>query len=173
MGMSDAEAQILIRADAQYHINKDWGGGSYGGGLMYAIVIAPSGSVYQTRDLDAVLWHCGDAGGNQSSTPILVLCGPNSPPTDAQLDSLDEVLLGQTVYPHSYWSPTACPGNELRLWLEYGGDEMTPEEFERRFLEMTTKHIAPTLDEMKKTYDPIAQKYPRHTHDTTVPKPQI
>ena len=170
--MSDAEAQLLIQSDAQYHINKDWGNGAHGGGLMYAIVIAPSGSVYQTRDLDAVLWHAGDPGANRDSTPVLVLCGPNTPPTMAQLRSLEQVLLGQTVYPHSYWSSTSCPGDELRQWLEYGGgddmDYVTKEEFDAY-----KEDVRATLDAMKAIYNPMAAAYPKHQHDTTAPKPQL
>ena len=30
-----------------------------------------------------------------------------------------------------------------------------------------------TLDAMKRAYDPIAAQYPKHSHDTSVPKPQL
>ena len=183
--MSDAEAQLLIQANAIFHIHKDWRSKDEiaadpshpvnGGGLMYAIAIAPSGSTYQTRDLDAILWHSDAANGNRNTTPVLVLCGPNTPPTTAQYRSLDEILLGQTAYPHSYWSPTECPGDALRYWLEYGGeeDEMTKEEREAEFLEFTAKHIAPTIEAMKQSYDPVAAKYPIHSHDTYPPTPIV
>ena len=53
------------------------------------------------------------------------------------------------------------------------GDEMTPEEFERLFLENLAKHITPTVDAMKAAYDPVAAEFPRHTHDTSVPSPNL
>lgn len=178
--MSDAEAQLLIQANAIYHINKDWNddfpGQQGGGGLMYAIVIAPSGTAYQTRDLDSVLWHAGNYIGNRDTVAVLVLAGPNTPPTKAQYRTLGEVLEGKIVYPHSYWSSTACPGDPLRYWLEYGDEEveeMTKEERELEFLEFLSKHVSPTINAMKSAYDPIAAQYPKHDHKTYSPSPQV
>ena len=122
--LSEADTQLLIKADAEYHIAKDWSeapGVQGGSGVMYHYMISPGGVVYITRDEADVLWHCG-ASGNYTSRAVNVLCGPDDLPTKAQLRSLDGLISG-TVYPHSWWSQTACPGNPLRYWLEYGDPE--------------------------------------------------
>ena len=166
--MSDAEAQVLIESDALFHIRKEWAPGVYGGGLMYAIVIAPSGTTYQTRDLDAVLWHAGDAQGNSDTTPVLVLAGPNTPPTPAQYRSLGSVLMGQTTYPHSYWSATSCPGDALRQWLEYGTpeDDMDEETVKRLVREVLTEDGYPNFVTDVGTR---LAKDAHHTHETGEP----
>lgn len=171
--MSDAEAQLLILSNAIFHINKDWNeeveGAQHGGGIMYAIVIAPSGTVYQTRDLDEILWHSGSFLGNQDTTPVMVLAGPNTPPTKAQYRSLREVLMHQIAYPHSYWSATQCPGDAIRYWMEYGDEEDDMEYVSRQEFEEYKQALEKQLKEQYVTKEGHA----KHDHKTYPPTPQI
>lgn len=70
---------------------------------------------------------------------------------------------------HSELSPgnRSDPGVENRQRIEALLEEpMTPEEREAEFIALTRKHITPTLDAMKKTYDKVATDFPAHTHGT-------
>jgi hypothetical protein len=104
-------------ADAQYHIDKNWGTASspaYGDGIMYHRLYAPDGTVFQTRDDDAVLWHC-NSSGNTTSFAWQVMTGQGQTATTAQLDSLarDLVDSGLERKGHRDWSSTQCPGDQL------------------------------------------------------------
>jgi hypothetical protein len=108
--------QVAI-ADAQFHISKNWGSAAdpaYGDGIMYHRLYAPDGQVFQTRDDDAVLWHCGSAG-NATSWAWQVMTGTGQTATTAQLESLKRGLLavGLERRGHRDWSPTQCPGDQL------------------------------------------------------------
>ena len=117
--LTDEEAISLVWIDAYEHIRRDWSaeaGQQGGSGVMYVSMIAPSGTLLICRDEDEVLWHCGDPEGNRSSAPVQVICGPNTPPTPAQLATLGQVLATRptfTAFPHKWWSPTQCPGMRL------------------------------------------------------------
>lgn len=147
--LSDADAQLLIGADAREHIDRDWNdeypGTQGGGGVMYAYMIAPSGTVYQTRDEDSWLWHCGNEVGNKASVAIQVMCGPDTPPTPSQLDSLARLIATEPtwpVYPHKKWSPTQCPGSVLAAWTENPQEvDVTQDEFNRMADEWWKNHL--------------------------------
>jgi len=128
--MTDADAKQLVMSDALEHIHRDWSreipGVQGGGGVMYHLMIAPSGTVFQCRDLGDYLWHCGNEYGNIHSIAVQVMCGPTTPPTDAQFTSLDKLLDElmlkdprlRAIYPHQFWSPTSCPGHVLVTYVE-------------------------------------------------------
>lgn len=94
--------------------------------LMYHFVVFSDGSLWQTRDLDLIAWHCAHPYGNEHSIAIHLPIGGNQQPTAAQLASLSALLdaLGRdynfprsAVRGHQEWSATACPGVPLMGWL--------------------------------------------------------
>jgi hypothetical protein len=110
--------QQVVR-DAVYHTYRDWGGGSRGDGLMYHVAIGPNGELWQCRDLDAVLWHCGSWPENETYLSVLVPIGGEQRATPAQLNALrlfvsrfcDELGIPRSrVVGHKELSPTSCPG---------------------------------------------------------------
>lgn len=131
---TDADPLSVIKADAAFHINKDWGGIN-GDGIMYHFLIAPDGEIFQTRDEDAVLFHCGNATGNVRSYAVQVMVGEGQAVTTEQYLSLEFLILHlglDDVKPHRAWSVTQCPGAELTNWVLRRGweDAMTPEQFQ-------------------------------------------
>jgi hypothetical protein len=115
---SQAAWQQVVR-DAAYHVSRDWGGGARGDGLMYHVSVGPAGELWQCRDLDAVLWHCGSWPENASYLSVLVPIGGEQRATPAQLAALRTFVsnfaaaLGipkARVVGHQELSPTSCPG---------------------------------------------------------------
>lgn len=114
---SDEDMRQYLFQIAFQHLEKDWGGGSRGGGIMYHEAIAPSGTVFLTRNDPDVLWHAGAHEGNLSSRAILVMCSVQVQPNDTQIRVLrrrhrdfGHIWWGG----HYVWSPTACPGPRLK-----------------------------------------------------------
>jgi len=110
--------QQVVR-NAAYHTYRDWGGGARGDGLMYHVAIGPNGEMWQCRDLDAVLWHCGSWPENETYLSVLVPIGGEQRATPAQLNALrlfvsrfcDELGIPRSrVVGHKELSPTSCPG---------------------------------------------------------------
>ncbi|HEV8670957.1 MAG TPA: glucosaminidase domain-containing protein [Candidatus Limnocylindria bacterium] len=122
--MDDNAAVALITRIAQEHINRDWGGGQRGGGIMYHRVIGPTGTVFITRDETDWTWHSsvdGPGGGNRSSIAILVVYGKTGASTSAQNAALDELIATHAtyvVYGHRDWTPTTCPGDVLYQYAQ-------------------------------------------------------
>lgn len=138
---SDDSARTAIAQLNASHIQRDWDpGGRYqgGSGIMYAVVIARSGLLVRTRDLDAVLWHSDNTAGNERSIPVLVLAAERDPAdpgrdadaTSAQLAALRSLvtddagaIVGPTGEPfglffHGEWTATSCPGPRVRDYVE-------------------------------------------------------
>lgn len=120
-----------LRADAIYQMRPGWGGTIAGAdGLMYHFAIASDGTIYQTRDLDALLWHCAHADGNGHGLALHLPLGGDQVPTDPQLDSLYRLtdalrkryaIPVARVFGHQEWKhATLCPGpvlmHALRLY---------------------------------------------------------
>lgn len=139
----DVHPLEVILGDAHFHISKDWSpapGIQGGDGIMYHFLVAPDGTVYKTRDDDAVLYACGNAIGNERSYHVQVMVGgdgsgvtdPNTPITPQQYASLAALVgfLGlDQVKPHRAWSPTTCPGNDLTNWvLRHSWEDDMPDE---------------------------------------------
>lgn len=125
----DAAAVAQIRSEALYHINKNWGDDPqhprYGDGIMYHLAVLPSGRPALLRDLDAELWHCGNATGNRTSISVTTLRGIGQQMTSAQWSGTAELLealthmyglvptavLGHREWPRSDGRPQSlCPG---------------------------------------------------------------
>lgn len=118
---SGAGLLAQLRADAEWQMRPGWGGTVHGAdGLMYHLVFAIDGTVYQTRDLDDLLWHCAHADGNGHGLALHLPLGVGQWPSIPQLTSLfsvSNVLRHQYGIPfnriigHKEWKQaTACPG---------------------------------------------------------------
>lgn len=119
--------------EALYHINKDWGGGSRGYGLMYHEKLSRDGQAWITRPDTDVVWAATQA--NPFSYNLCVDANEYSAPTHAQMEALETrlaTLCGQygvarsQVYGHGeltqYGNSTSCPGPDLlELVREYRG----------------------------------------------------
>lgn len=113
-----------LQADAAWQRRPGWGGTIDGAdGLMYHLVFAADGVVYQTRDLDDLLWHCAHQDGNAHGLALHVPIGVGQAPTAPQLASLfrmSQYLRTRFAIPltrvlgHLEWKhATACPGPQL------------------------------------------------------------
>lgn len=132
---TDAAAQAQIRSEAIYHINKIWGyqdalrkiGPIYGDGVMYHLAVLPSGRPAVLRELDAILYHCGNSGANAHSLAVTTLRGIGQAITDqhwAGVEALCDALIRdfhlsgpQAVRGHREWprsdgaGQSVCPGD--------------------------------------------------------------
>ena len=113
--------------EARAHIGKDWGGGSYGYGLMYHERVSRVGQVWLTRPAEHVVWAC--RGANSISYNVCVDAGPEWDPTHAQVAVLggrvEQLRTGlglprSAVWGHGellqYGNQTECPGDYLTEW---------------------------------------------------------
>jgi hypothetical protein len=111
--------QLII--DAQWQMRPGGLGATDGGdGLQYAVVFAADGQIYQTRDWNAVLWHCGNADGNANSLALHFPLGGDQDATDAQWAAFSRFcdatiatwgISGRArVFGHHEWSESICPG---------------------------------------------------------------
>lgn len=92
-------------------------------GICYHYAVLPDGTVFQMRDRDAILWHCGHQVGNAHSIAIHLPIGGNQQPTEAQWaataalcdDLLERYDLAgrELVKGHQEWSTSACPGPHI------------------------------------------------------------
>jgi hypothetical protein len=117
-----------LRTDAEWQMHPGWGGTVKGAPhLMYHLVIAADGTVYQTADLHEILWHCAHADGNGHGLALHLPFGEGQQPTAAQRYSLlraSNMLRNHFSIPlvrilgHLEWKhATACPGPELMAQL--------------------------------------------------------
>ena len=115
-------SQLII--DANWQMQPGWGGSTNGAdGLMYHLVVAADGTIYQTRDLDSMLWHCGHQDGNTNGLALHLPLGDNQDATDVQwkavLFALDTLRAAYNisfdrVVGHLEWKhATQCPGPNL------------------------------------------------------------
>lgn len=120
--LDDVAAIELIERLAQGHIDRDWSaifGQQGGAGLMYHEVLAPSGTLFVTRDPDAIVWHAEAErmlmAGNPNTTSHALLVLYSSGLTPAQRTALAAILPARPrpTYGNSEWMGTACPGPEL------------------------------------------------------------
>ncbi len=117
--------------EANYHINKDWGGGSYGDGLMYTAKLARDGTLYLTRAMTDLLWAATNA--NPYGIWVCVDASTGSPLTAAQKAvlplveaefmkrvgrKLDVSMHGLLV---SAGNSTQCAGPEILAYLKATG----------------------------------------------------
>lgn len=120
----DYDSAARYRSEASGHYNQGWPG------LQYHYKIDNVGEIFQTRPLTTWLWHCGNGTGNERSIAICLdgyFHPPhNQIPTREQYEALKQLLDylstpasgsfpadQSTVFPHQYWSSTACCGATL------------------------------------------------------------
>ena len=113
---------------AEYHLNKDWGSGYLGMGIMYHRVIEPSGTIYETEPLELMTWHAHEPA-NSNAMAIMVDVPLGGQPTEAQQAALFAYLTQLTrhtpaipagvgdVYGHREMpnNDTTCPGSVMAL----------------------------------------------------------
>lgn len=112
----------LIKNEASYHCGKDWDENTWGiqggDGLMYHMVVGRHGEIWQTRDLDSLLWHAGPKG-NYGYYAVHCPIGVGQRATTAQLASLWKVCDSLRAYHgwsrdrvvgHQELMGTSCPG---------------------------------------------------------------
>lgn len=110
--------------EARYHIQKDWGDGSRGFGLMYHEVVSRDGRVWLTRPATDIVWAA--MGANPISYHTKVDAGADYGPTAEQLATLPRRLDAlrerygvrrDQVFGHGeltqYGNATECPGPAL------------------------------------------------------------
>lgn len=93
-------------SDATYHVNKDWGQGSRGDGIMYHIGIGWDAKAYWMRDFNRVLWHCGVTKYNEEALAIQLPMGGNQRATPAMLATLKRIV-------DEWRAATGTPRNEV------------------------------------------------------------
>lgn len=126
-----ADTLAVLRAEARYHVDKDWSGMGEptlrGDGLMYHVAIGDDGTRYLCRDLEAMLWHCGETEWNRRALSVHVPIGGDQRATPAQLAALREIAEGwreftgegrESVRGHQELSPTACPGTLMADFVQ-------------------------------------------------------
>lgn len=117
-----------LAADAAWQMRPGWGGTVNGAPhLMYHLVIASDGRVYQTADLAEILWHCAHQDGNSAGLALHFPLGEGQQPSTAQMISairVSEALRARYAIPlnrtlgHLEWKhATACPGPNLMTHL--------------------------------------------------------
>jgi hypothetical protein len=95
--------------------------------IAYNFLVCQHGYVFEGRG-----WGVRSAGqtwGNDSHVAVCFLGGDTARDdvTPAGRDALGEILraIGGEVRPHSYFSATPCPGDELRGYIETGAWKIT------------------------------------------------
>jgi N-acetylmuramoyl-L-alanine amidase len=129
-GTGDELARLTMLAN--YHLNKDWGGGYLGFGIMYHRVVEPSGTIYETQPLELITWHAHEPA-NTTGLAIMVDVPLGGQPTAAQraalLAYLEHLTLHTPAIPagvHDVWghremphNSTSCPGPVMALVEEW------------------------------------------------------
>jgi len=120
----DYDSVTRYVGEAQMHINKDWGGGARGDGLMYHIKIDNVGTVFQCRDFEDVLWNVG-GNANYWTLAVCFDCGADQQPTREQIEAFQALMVElctqhpefpaeqNNVYGHRDFNPTQCPGDRI------------------------------------------------------------
>ncbi len=110
-----------------WHLQRDWranptAGGApiRGDGVMYHLAVGRAGEVFQLRDLNDVLWHCGSWPENRTHLAVFVILGGNQRATPPQLSALEDIVNEwvasasqrerRNVIGHQEVDWTACPG---------------------------------------------------------------
>lgn len=110
-----AETLAILRSYAAYHI------GPYLGeaGIAYHFDVGNDALIRQTRDRDAVLWHCGAWPENETHYAVHVMIGDEQHATPEQLAALtalvawlrdEDGIAREEVKGHQEVSSTSCPG---------------------------------------------------------------
>lgn len=122
-----------LTADAVWQMRPGWGGTHDGAdGLQYHFVVDGLGTIYQARDIDAILWHCAHQDGNGRGLSVHLPLGGSQDATPRQwarvvalLDALRAAyhIPAQRVVGHLEWKhATACPGRLMPRVAQYRDD---------------------------------------------------
>jgi len=117
-----------LNGDAAWQMRRGWGGTKDGAPhLMYHLVVASDGRVYQTADIAEILWHCAHQDGNAHGLALHFPLGEGQQPSQAQMVSairVSEALRARYGIPlnrvlgHREWKhATLCPGESLMAHL--------------------------------------------------------
>ena len=97
-------------------------------GVQYHFWIAGDGTIYQLRDLDMFLWHCGNLDANSRTLAVHLPIGGTQSPTPAMWASFckladaliaDYGMRGRSVVKgHQEYGASACPGPILMAKLK-------------------------------------------------------
>jgi hypothetical protein len=104
-------------------------------GVQYHAWVAADGTIYQLRDWNMALWHCGNLARNNTSIAVHIPIGGLQRPTDVQwqratalLDALrhEYNIPRSNVYGHLECGASECPGSilmpMLREWRSSSAD---------------------------------------------------
>lgn len=111
-----------------WHLQRDWRSNPASGGIpvrgdgvMYHVAVGRDGMIYQLRDIEDVLWHCGSWPENRTHLSVFVILGGNQRATESQMAALHEVAgewiassphrKRDGVIGHQEVDWTACPGS--------------------------------------------------------------
>lgn len=129
--------------------------------LMYHFAVLSDGTIWQTRDLELIAWHCRNADGNEHHLAVHLPLGGMQRPTARQWDAttaLFEAIIDQydlagrvAVKAHLEWASTECPGpvlmHRLRRWREGWTDADSAALFRiRRDISAARVRTGPTRD---------------------------
>lgn len=106
-----AQVAALLRTWQAQHRNQGWAD------IGYNFLIDGGGTVWEGCGLFRGA-HAGSAIGNRVTVGVQLIYGTNEKPTLAQLVALAHLRLwllaravkARLLYPHSFWTSTACPG---------------------------------------------------------------
>lgn len=140
MPVDPVKERRLLANDAAYHIQKNWGSDPrkpvYGNGLMYHFNVLSDGSILQSRELDEVLWHCGNKTGNANSIAIHLPIGGAQQPTRDQLNALWALCDGliekynwagrHHIFGHCEWPRANGPARLSRIYRPLAGQSLCP-----------------------------------------------
>jgi hypothetical protein len=123
-----------IRSDARWHMRPGAFGVPGGAdGIQYHGGTLSDGSQWRFRDLQDMLWHCGNAYGNKASLAWHLPLGGKQVPTSKQLRALFYVFnAARIIYGikhvnivgHREWKSTECPGTIFPSILDYRNKAM-------------------------------------------------
>lgn len=115
--------------DLDWQCQPGWSGVPLGAdGLQYHFVVGADGTVYRTRNENAMLWHCGNQTGNTQSLSVHFPIGDQQEPSGnmwtAGLDLIaylrEKYHVGRgAVLGHLEWSSNECPGRLMPRIVEY------------------------------------------------------
>lgn len=101
--------------------------GADGDGIMYHYAVTSFGEIYQMREDNEILWHCGNIEGNAHSIAVELAIGGDQEPTEIQWQRTKELFAflcekysipKENVKGHNEWKSTACPGPKLTPLLK-------------------------------------------------------
>lgn len=181
---TDYDSLARYVGQARYHINKDWGGGAHGDGLMYAWKFDNLGTVFITRDLEDVLWSVGDQNYVTASYCFDGTTGqePTQEQIAAEQKFLDVICFQCPEFPASQGdvlghqevpgNSTACPGSFLASIQSYRAERNTHAERYAPNYGIPAPAPAPTIPTPPPTPEPAPAPVQPAPEPPVVPTPQ-